>query len=478
MAANDSRSGVRLPDRVAVVNVGLKLFGDAVRAQGAEAVDVDWRIPAGGDPGLVAALMRCHGALAAAIDAANAEVLHRLDSAAPLLTGMATAVDVVPGMGDRTLLHPGPALAWEEFCDPLRRSVHVAVMAEGWADTPEAADRLVGGGGVDLQPANDHATVGPMATVLGPSSPVFVVENPQAGGGEANRAFAGVNQGPGAAPWFGVDSPDALARAFLLGQVRAVLEPAIASEGPIDVFSVASQGIQMGDDAHMRTQASTNLLVRALLPGLMASGGPQAVEVARFLSTNHLLFLNIVMAAAKSTADWASAVPGASIVTGMSRNGTTFGVRVAGIGRWFTAPAPEVGQALFHPGYGPADGAPDIGDSAVLETLGLGGAAAAASPAVATFLGGKMAGAVAATRAMESICAGRSGRFRIPYLDFSGSPIGIDLRRVVALEVTPGITTGILDATQGRGQVGAGVASAPLEAFQRALLGLVATLDG
>jgi hypothetical protein len=229
----------------------------------------------------------------------------------------------------------------------------------------------------------------------------------------------------------------------------------------------------MGDDAHMRTQASTNLLIRALLPGLVAADGDGGVKVARFLATNHLLFLNVVMAAAKTTSDWASAVPGSSIVTGMARNGTTFGVKVAGLDRWFTAPAPDVGQALFHPGYGPADAAPDIGDSAVLETLGLGGAAAAASPAVATFLGGKMAGAVAATRAMESICAGRSTRFRIPYLDFSGSPIGIDLRRVVTLEVTPRITTGILDAAGGRGQVGAGVATAPLAAFQAALLGVV-----
>jgi len=472
MTANDNRSGVHLPDRVAVVNVGLKLFGDAVRAQGAAVVDVDWRIPAGGNAGLIAALTLCHGSFAARIDEANAEVCRRLDAAAPMLTGIATAREVVPGMGDRTLLHPGPPLAWEEFCDPLRRSVHAAVMAEGWAETPEAAGELVAAGGVDLQPANGHATVGPMATVLGQSSPVFVVENPQG----ANRAFAGINQGPGAAPWFGVETPDAVARVLLLREVRSVLEPAIAAEGPIDVFSLASQGLQMGDDAHMRTQACTNLLVRALLPGLMAHEGPGRVEVARFLSTNHLLFLNNVMAAAKATSDWAAQVPGASIVTGMARNGTTFGVKVAGIDRWFTAPAPDVGQALFHPGYGPADGAPDIGDSAVLETLGLGGAAAAASPAVATFLGGKMAGAVAATRAMESICASRSGRFRIPYLDFSGSPIGIDLRRVVGLEVTPRITTGILDATQGRGQVGAGVATAPLEAFQRALHGLVEAL--
>jgi hypothetical protein len=474
MADHDNGSPVELPGRVAVVNVGLKLFGDAVRSQGVGVVDVDWRIPAGGDPALVAALTTTYGTRSTGIEEANAEVCRRLDSAAPVLIGLATARDAVPGMGDRALLHPGPPLAWEDVCDPLRRSAHAAVMAEGWAETPEAAEALIASGDVDLQPANEHATVDPMATVLGPSAPVFVVENPQSGA----RAFAGINQGPGAAPWFGVETPEAVARLVLLREaVRPVLEPAIAatidSGGPIDVFSVAAQGLQMGDDAHMRTQASTNLLIRALLPGLVAAGGERGVKVARFLATNHLLFLNVVMAAAKATSDWASSVPGSTIVTGMARNGTTFGVKVGGLDRWFTAPAPDVGQALFHPGYGQADAAPDIGDSAVLETLGLGGAAAAASPAVATFLGGKMAGAVAATRAMESICAARSTRFRIPFLDFSGSPIGIDLRRVVTLEVTPRITTGILDAAGGRGQVGAGVATAPLAAFQAALLGVL-----
>jgi hypothetical protein len=301
-----------------------------------------------------------------------------------------------------------------------------------------------------------------------------MVENPQGG----TTAYSGINQGPGATAWFGVETPEALARVvFLRDEVRPVLEAAILAEGPIDVFSFASQGLQMGDDGHMRTQASTNLLIRSLLPGLAGQDDPRRGQVARFLATNHLFFLNVVMAAAKATADWAGAVPGSSIVTGMARNGTTFGVRLAGLDRWFLAPAPPVEQALFHPGYGPADGAPDIGDSAVLETLGLGGAAAAASPAVATFLGGKMAGAVEATRAMETICPCRSARFRIPSLDFSGSPVGIDVRRVVATEVTPRITTGILDASQGRGQVGAGVATAPVECFQAALLGLAASLE-
>ncbi|HEU5002004.1 MAG TPA: DUF1116 domain-containing protein [Actinomycetota bacterium] len=474
MAENNSAAPVpRLPDSVAVINVGLPLFGDAVRAQGMAAVDVDWRIPAAGDPGLVAALTVLHGRHAAALEAANAEVTRRLDAAAPVLVGIARAGEVVPGIEGRTLLHPGPPLLWEAFCDPLRRSARAAAIAEGWASTPQAAGDMIARGEIGLESANHHAAALPMATVLAPSSPVLVVEN----GPRGNRAFSGINQGPGATAWFGVESPEAVERlVFLRDAVAPVLAAALQASSPIDIFSVAAQGLQMGDDAHMRTQAATNLVLRHLLPALVASDHPRRDAVARFLAGNHLLFLNFAMAAAKAASDWAAEVAGSSIVATMARNGTTFGIRLAGQEAWFVAPAPPVEDALFHPGYAEADAAPDIGDSAVLETLGLGGAAAAASPAVATFLGGKMAGAVGATRAMERITAARSTRFRIPYLDFAGSPVGIDIRRVVAQEVTPQITTGILDARGGRGQVGAGVAHAPLECFQEAVRWLAGAL--
>src|SRR5438093_1475996 len=177
---------LRLPDEVEVVNVGLALFGEAVRAQGALAVDVDWRIPAGGRPDLVAALTRLHGRSASGIDAANAEVFRRLDQGAPQLVGIARAIEVVPGMGERMVLHSGPPIAWEEMADPLRRSIRAVVAAEGWASSPEDAGRLVGAGSVELEPANHHAAVCPMASVLGPQSPVFVVDCALSG----TRAFS------------------------------------------------------------------------------------------------------------------------------------------------------------------------------------------------------------------------------------------------------------------------------------------------
>jgi Protein of unknown function (DUF1116) len=473
-SAGDGRTPAPLPTDVRVVNIGLPLFGDAVRAQGAAAVEVDWRIPAGGRPELVAALQRLFGPAAERVDAANREVLRRLDEGAPVLGGVAPAARVVPGMDDRTVLHCGPPLAWEDFCDPLRRSTRASIVAEGWAASPEEAERLVAAGQVRLEPANHHATVVPMATTVGPSAPVFVVEDPDRG----TRAYSGVNQGPGATAWFGQDTREAVERLVWLRDVAApVLQATLAATGPVALLPFVVQGLQMGDDVHMRTQAATNLLLRHLLPALVTVDTPGLAEVAAFLSGNHLFFLNLAMAAAKAITESAAAVPNSSIVVGMARNGTTFGIRLAGTGAaWFVAPAPPVGRALYHPGFGPEVGAPDIGDSAVLELVGLGGPAAAASPAVAAFLGGTMADAVATTEAMARICAGRSSRFKLPLLDFHGSPVGVDARRVVELELTPSINTGILHASAGTGQVGAGVAEAPLECFQQALLALDARL--
>lgn len=461
---------VTLPEEVRVVNVGLSRFAGAVLAQGAEVVDVDWQIPAGGRTESVEALARLYGPASERIDGANAEVVSRLDQGTPVLRSIGTARDELPDMGERTVLHCGPPLPWPEFCDPLRRSVRAAVMAEGWASTPDEAESLVARGEVTLGSAGAHSASVPMATVLGPSAPVFVVENPQSG----HRGYSGINQGPGETAWFGVESPKAVERLIFLRDAAApVLDAVVRASSPVDVFSIVAQAIQMGDDAHMRTQAATNILIRHWLPALTDVDHRARGDVARFLSSNHLFFLNLAMAAARSVTAWAAEVEGSSVVVGMARNGTTFGIRLSGAAdRWFIAPAPSVDHALFHPGYRPEDAALDIGDSAVLELIGLGGAAAAASPAVAAFMGGSMADAVATTEFAAKICVGRSSRFKLPVMEFRGSPVGVDVRKVVELQIAPAITTGILHATEGLGQVGAGVARAPLGCFEEALLAL------
>lgn len=456
---------MRLPTSVSVVNVGLPMFADAVRAQDRPVVHVDWRIPAGGDLDAVAALTQLYGDAAAGIDAANEEVVRRLDSGVPQLTGISTAGEAAPGVEGRMLLHCGPPLPYAEHCDPLRRSLRAATVAEGWAGDVAEADALLDRGEITLDAANHHDTVVPMAGAIGPSAPVLVVDERDSG----SRAFAPLNQGPGEVAWFGRETDAAIARLRFL---RDTGGPAVAAilerTGPLDVLAIAAQGIAMGDDLHMRTQAATNLLTRAWLPHIAALPDALREPFAGYLGGNHLFFLNLAMAAAKSLQLWAGKVEGSSIVTTMARNGTTFGIKL-GSSDWYLADAPPVGQALYNAGQGPETAAPDIGDSAVLELTGLGGPAAGNSPAVASFLGGSMADGAAATEGFRAICAGSSSRFTLPAMGFSGTPLGVDARLVVELGITPKVTTGILHASDGSGQVGAGVASAPLECFVAAV---------
>ena len=462
---------VQLPTDVQAVNLGLPLFATALGDQAIPVQQVDWRIPAGGDLGAVEALVALYGGSESStgIEVANAEVFRRLDQGVPFLVDVARAADVVPGLADRVLLHSGPAISWERVCDPLRRSMRAAVVAEGWAAQVAEADRLLAGGDIRLEPANEHSTVVPMATSIGPSAPVFVVDN-EAGG---TRGFAPVNQGPGNVAWFGRDTDEAIARLVFLREVAGpTLRRMVHDNGPIDVFALAAQGVQMGDDLHMRTQATTNLLIRNLLPYLPGPDRPGGRAFAEYLSGNHLFFLNIAMAAAKSLTLWAEQVRGSSIVTTMARNGTDFGCKLAGDDTWYLTAAPPVGDALYYSGYGPQTAALDIGDSAVLELIGLGGPAAAGSPAVAAFLGGSMDDAARATKEMIDVCVGASSRFKIPVFGFRGTPVGVDVRKVVETGITPKVNTGVLHLDAGVGQIGAGVATAPMACFTEALVSL------
>jgi len=467
----ETTPAIVLPDEVSVVNLGLSLFADAVRDQAAPAQQVDWRIPADGQPDLVDILEQLDGPRAGAVDGANAEVVRRLDQSVALLVDVAPAQTLLPDLSGRTLLHCGPQIAWPDVCDPLRRSMRAATVAEGWAESVEQADRILADGSIRLEPAYRYDTVMPMASAIGPSAPVFAVDNRDGG----TRAFAPVNQGPGETAWFGRETPAAIARLELLRDVaQPMLRHILDSTGPIDVFSLAAQGVQIGDDVHMRTQGTTNLMIRNLLPQIAALPDDGRREFAAYLSGNHLFFLNLAMAAAKTTALWAEQVEGSSIVTMMCRNGTTYAIRLAGSTQLFLAPAPPVEEAMYYPDYGPETSAPDIGDSAILELVGLGGAAAAGSPAVAGFLPGGMADAVTMTERMASICVAESTRFKLPTWNDRGTPVGVDVRRVVEQDATPKVTTGILHASSGVGQVGAGVATAPIECFRAALRSLAA----
>ena len=458
-----------------VVSLGVDVFAQTLTSLGVPVAHVAWRPPANADPRLAALLERLD-ARRETIERANQEALTRLTGGEPVLVDCRPAREALE-LPDRTVLHAGPPLDWARACDPMRAAVLCAIRYEGWAANDDVATRLVQDGAVRLAPCHDWGAVGPMTGMVTPTMPVFVVENRAYG----NRAYATINEGLGKVLRFGANDATVLARLrWLMQEAGPLFGAALRASDGIPLRPLMAQAVRMGDEMHQRNLAASSLLARALMPYLARAGGRHGAvaRVTEFVAANDQFFLNLAMAAGKALADPALDIADSTVVVTMARNGTDFGIRVAGLGaRWFTAPVlTPVG--LYFPGYGPDDANPDMGDSAIVETIGLGAVAMAASPAVARFVGaGGVAEALGATAEMREICAGEHPHFRIPALDDGGTPVGIDVRRVVETGITPLINTGIAGRVAGTGQVGAGVVRAPLACFEQALTALAAATE-
>jgi len=403
------------------------------------------------------------------IEEANRTAVERMTSARPMLTGIARARDVIPGMRDGLLLHAGPPIEWQRMSGPLRGAVTGALIFEGLAHDEAGALALVAAGEVAFEPCHHHGAVGPMAGVISPSMKVYVVEDATHG----HRTFSNLNEGYGKVLRYGAFGDDVIAKLrWMNDMLAAVLSKALDLLGGIDLRALVAEALHMGDEGHNRNKAGSLLFLKLLAPAIARVSPASAIheEVVKFLGDNPLSVLNPVMAACKAMADAAHGVEGSTIVSAMARNGTDFGIRVSGLGdRWFTAPA-QVPDGLYFPGFSSADANPDIGDSTITETAGLGAFAMAAAPAIVTFIGGTPQDALNATLEMYEITAAEHGQFTIPALGFRGTPVGIDLRKVVELGLTPRVNTGIAHRRAGVGQVGAGLVRPPIEIFEAALV--------
>ena len=453
---------------VRVINVGLSGFARDLAANGAPVVHVEWKPPA--KPEFLSALSALSNS---SVEEANRKALDRILAADPVLVGVERAGKLIPELDrEKLLLHAGPPIEWPRMCGPLRGAVCGAIVFEGWAPDLDAAEKLAESGGVKFAPNHHFGAVGPMTGITSRSQPMMIVEN-RAFGNTARCVF---NEGLGKVMRFGGNDAEVLARlAWLRDEFGPLMKAAIEESKGIALVPLIARGLAMGDEMHQRNVACTSLLLRALSPFMARAGaGNAGLEKAfAFISGNDQFFLNVAMAMGKSMMDPLLGVPGSTLVATMSRNGTDFGIRVAGLGeRWFTAPV-EMPQGLFFPGYSAADANPDIGDSAILEAAGLGAFAMAAAPAVTGFVGaGGFADAVRYTREMQEIAAGKNAKWPIPALEFTGTPTGIDVRRVVETGIAPAINTGIAHRKAGVGQVGAGIARAPLACFEQALAAL------
>src|ERR1035437_775776 len=450
-----------------IINIGMKSFKETLDGLKVNSVQVDWKPPIFSDSKVFQVINENKDK----IESANKEAVTRILNSKPYLIGMGKALDVIPGMKKNLLLHAGPPVSWDKMCGPMKGAVIGALIYEGIASGTKEAEQIAASGKIEYSPCHEHSTVGPMAGIVSPSMPVFILENEAYG----NKAYGTMNEGLGKVLRYGAFSSDVIERLKWMEDVLyPSLKTSIEKSGKIDLKNIIAQALHMGDEVHNRNRAATSLLYRTLAPSIVkfVDDKNTVIDVLEFINRNDHFFLNLSMAVSKVSLDPARNIDYSSIVVVMARNGTDFGVQLSGTGdEWFTGISP-VPDALYVTGFTKEDANPDIGDSSITATNGLGGFAIAASPAIVQFVGGNTKDAVNYTMKMYEITAAENNVYKIPYLNFRGTPTGIDVIKVVEKSVLPFIDTGVAHKNAGIGQIGAGVLSAPSEPFINALIGL------
>ncbi len=402
-------------------------------------------------------------AIADEIASANDEAVKRMNEGRAMLIDFDLAKNAVPGMDDDLVLHAGPPIAYKDMIGPMKAAVQGALIFEGRAKDLKEADKLATSGQLRFEPCHEHSTVAPMAGIVTSGMMVCVVENPVFG----NRAYCNLHEGRGKILRFGGYDDEIIKRLLWMNDVMGpALAKAVHSE-PIDLKVIVSKGLMMGDEFHQRFDASSLLFLRGLLAKLLEM--EDGKDVIKFIAEREQFFLNLSMPAMKALIDPVDGIEHSTVVTKLTRNGVGYGIGISSLpGEWFVGPA-MIPQGLYFPGFKESDAAGDFGDSAIMETMGLGGYASAASPAVTRFVGGRARDAMQMTLDGYRVCRGMSRDFLVPSLDFKGLPTGIDMIKVNRTGLVPKSNTGIAHKKAGIGQIGGGISHAPIEAFQDAL---------
>jgi len=390
----------------------------------------------------------------------NTLALERILATEPVLVGAQTASSAL-GLEAGHLGHAGPPFTHVgEIPAVVLNALAGAALHEGWADDLDGARRLILDGEISLHANHDLGTVSPMAGVVRPGQLLMRIEN-RAGDEVVHATLA--ESGRRALRFGCYDRPIAEQLDYLDRVIGPAIVKALPAAG-LPLLPLIAHGVALGDDTHQRNIGGMYAFTQQL-PGL-------ATEVRQWLLGNPQHFLNYAMAAAKLALDRASGVEGSSIITAISRNGVQCGVRIAGAGqRWFThaATAP---QGYFFPPHLPGDGQADLGDSAIVEAYGLGGAVAHAAPELAQLMVQDWPQAKAAGRRMRELFVGQHPLIAPALAGARGVGAGLDARAVVAAGEPIRIHTGIAHRDGVTGWIGIGVALAPVECFQKALAAL------
>lgn len=461
--------------KLRVAAIGVDAFDQAFIDTKTPYVRIDWKPPAGGDTELVGALFKLDTTCIddngqSLIDKANKEVFERIIKGQPTLKRVMPSHQCIEGMTKTTILHAGPPIKWEDMCGPMKGAFLGAIRYEGLAKTDEEAAKMMASGKIQYGPNHAKNAVGPMTGIISYSMPVFVVENETFG----NKAYCTINEGIGKVMRFGANGPEVIERLHWLEKaVAPALDAAIQAVGGVNLKNIIAQSLAMGDEMHQRNVAASLMFYRAIAGSFHEAlkNRDDGMKVVNFIASgNEQFFLNLAMAASKAVMDPCRDVPYSTVITCMSRNGVNFGINVSGLGqRWFQAPCLNP-QALYFPGFSEKDANPDMGDSAIVECMGIGGFAMGSAPAVVRFVGaGGLADAQRYTKNMEEISVGQNPALAMPNMDFAGVPTGIDIRKVVATGILPVINTGVAHREPGIGQVGAGIVNPPMAVMTEAL---------
>ncbi|MDW0315107.1 MAG: DUF1116 domain-containing protein [Nitrososphaeraceae archaeon] len=399
------------------------------------------------------------------IEDANNLAIERVLNSQPFLVDIKRAIDVLPGMKKNSIFHAGPPIEWKRMCGPLKGAIVGTMIYEGLASNWSGAVRLIENGEIEFSPNHDHDAVGPMAGVISSSLPVLVVKNKKYGNICFGRFVENKVQ-------FGVFDKDAIQTLKFWSETLApAIGKALRKSKGVDLKGIMARALHMGDELHNRPAAGTLLFASIIVPYLInvVDNKQELLAVTKYLAENEIFFLCMSMAACKAIMNSVVDIEYSTLLTLMARNGTDFGIKVSGLGsQWFMGPANMI-EGIYFPGYGPQDANPDIGDSAITETAGVGAFALADSPAILSLIGGSAEDAIRYTEQMREITMTQNNSFSLPILNFAGTATGIDFRKVLRTGITPVIDTAIAHREPGIGMIGAGLVRPPIEAFKEAL---------
>ncbi|MEW6624433.1 MAG: DUF1116 domain-containing protein [Bacillota bacterium] len=462
-----------LSQELKIINIGSPSFLNDYEHQNVKYTHLNWKPPAGGKLELINALKQIKP-FEEKIKAANEEAVNRIKKAEAVLIDIKPAIEVIPGMTQNTILHAGPPIQWERMAGPMQGAIIGAMLYEDMAKSKEEAEWLIKAGKVIFDSAHNHSAVGPMAGIISPSMPVHILYNNV----NDTKAYCTVNEGLGKVLRYGANSQEVIDRLhWIEKKYMPILSEALKLTGGIDIKSIISQALHMGDECHNRNKASTALFFREIAQYILQTSFTQQEksEALEFIRKNEHYFLNLSMPYAKIALDAARGIKYSTVLTVMSRNGIEFGIQASYSDKWFTHQANYV-KGLMFPGYSEEDAARDIGDSAITETAGIGGFAMGGAPAIVQFVGGEVESAYNYSKEMHEITVGEHNIFTLPTLDFMPTAVGIDFLKVIESGILPIINTGMAHKEAGVGQVGAGLVNPPTECFEKALLDFVKTL--